>query len=113
MRQWALLFTATVTSKFECGKQGRVGTVCPEMRAVFVTSDASHALQKVWNKLPHDERDLAQDSCGGYLTDAGEVEKPFIAPSFNFCYGLLALWLFGQCAQFLFVKMPFGNSIIV
>lgn len=80
MRQWALLFTATVTSKFECGKRGRVGTVVPKCEPF--SSQAMHhtrykkfgiscrMMSATWRKIVAEA-----------MTDGGEVQKPFIAPS--------------------------------
>ena len=78
MRQWALLFTATVTSKFECGKRGSSGTILPKcdvFRAIphaqYKTFGISCRLMSLtWRKI-----------IGAAMTDSGTVIKPFILPA--------------------------------
>ncbi len=79
MRQWALLFTATVTSKIEKGKMGSQGTVVPKCNT-FAACAIPHTQYKhygiscrlmslTWRKIIH-----------AAMTDAGVVVKPFTPP---------------------------------
>lgn len=81
MRQWALLFTATVTSKFVDGKKGKIGTVLPKCEP-FSSRPIPHTKYKSFGITCRTMSATWRKIVKAAMTDAGEVVNPFHPPSF-------------------------------
>ena len=79
LRQWAMLFTATVTSKFECGKNGRTGIIVPRCEP-FSSCALHHTQYKSFGITCRMMSATWRKIVAAAMTDTGEVIKPFKAP---------------------------------